>query len=58
MAFSKDEKFQRGVAHPTEGRVVLAPDRLQLPFKVSPNPNPDPNPNQARRWPWSSSMTV
>ena len=33
VAFSRDEKFQRGVAHPTEGRVVLAPDRLQLPFK-------------------------
>ena len=33
VAFSRDEKFQRGVAHPTEGRVVLAPDRRQLPFK-------------------------
>jgi hypothetical protein len=33
VAFSRDEKFQRGVAHPTEGRVVLAPDRLQLPFR-------------------------
>ena len=33
VAFSQDEKFQRGIAHPTEGRVVLAPDRLQLPFR-------------------------
>ena len=33
VAFSRDEKFQRGVAHPTEGRVIEAPDRLQLPFK-------------------------
>jgi hypothetical protein len=33
VAFSPDEKFQRGVAHPEHGRVVMSPDRQRLQFR-------------------------